>query len=60
MCMQCMATAMATVGTASGLRAWIGTRLRPGLGERGLRRVTIALFAAAAVVASGLTLGGSG
>jgi hypothetical protein len=59
MCMQCMATAMATVGTASGLRAWIGNRLRPRLGERGLRRLTIALFAAA-VVASGLTLGGSG
>jgi hypothetical protein len=54
-----MATAMATVGTASGLRAWIGSRLRPRLGEHGLRRLTIALFAAA-VVASGLTLGGSG
>jgi hypothetical protein len=54
-----MATAMATVGGASGLRAWLGTRLRPRLSERGLRRLTIALFAAA-VVASGLTLGGSG
>jgi hypothetical protein len=54
-----MATAMATVGTATGLRAWIGSRLRRRLGERGLARLTIALFAAA-VVASGLTLGGSG
>jgi hypothetical protein len=54
-----MTTAMATVGTASGLRAWIGTRLRPRFSEPGLRRLTIALFAVA-VAASGLTLGGSG
>jgi hypothetical protein len=59
MCMQCMATAMATVGGASGLRAWLGSRLRPRLSERALRRLSIALFAAA-VVASGVTLGGSG
>jgi hypothetical protein len=57
--MQCMATAMTTVGTASGLRVWIGSRLRPHLGQRGIRRLTIALFAVA-VVASGVTLGGSG
>jgi hypothetical protein len=59
MCMQCMASAMATVGTASGLRAWLGVRLRPRLGERGVRILTVALFAAA-VVASAVGLGGSG
>jgi hypothetical protein len=59
MCVQCMATAMASVGTASGLRAWLGARFRPRLGDRGLRRLTVGLFAAA-VVASGLVLGGSG
>jgi hypothetical protein len=54
-----MATAVATVGTASGLRAWLGAWVRARLGERGLHRITVGLFATA-VVASGLILGGSG
>jgi hypothetical protein len=59
MCAQCMASAMATVGTASGLRAWLGIRLSPRLGEPGVRILTVAVFTAA-VVASAVGLGGSG
>jgi hypothetical protein len=54
-----MATAMATVGTASGLRAWLGSWLRPSVNARAIRLITIALFAGA-VVTSSLFLGGSG
>jgi hypothetical protein len=54
-----MASAMATVGTASGLRAWLGIRLSPRLGEPGVRILTVAVFTAA-VVASAVGLGGSG
>jgi hypothetical protein len=54
-----MATAATAVGSASGLRAWLGARFGSRLGERGLRRLTLGLFGAA-VVASGLFLGGSG
>jgi hypothetical protein len=59
MCVQCMMTAAASVGTASGLRAWIGHRFGSALTPRRLRAFTIALFALA-ILASGLFVTGSG
>jgi hypothetical protein len=50
--MQCAAVAAASVGTASGTRAWLGHRL----GERGRKVATVVLMAVA-VVASGVALG---
>jgi len=52
MCVQCAAVAAASVGTASGTRAWLGHRL----GERG-RRVATALLMVGALVVSGVALG---
>jgi hypothetical protein len=52
MCMQCAAVAAASVGTASGLRAWLGHHLS----ERG-RKIATAVLLTAAVVASGVALG---
>jgi hypothetical protein len=52
MCIQCAAVAAASVGTASGARAWLGHRL----GERG-RKVATVLLMLGAVVASGVALG---
>jgi hypothetical protein len=43
---------MASVGTASGARAWLGNRLS----ERG-RKIATALLMVAALVASGVALG---
>jgi hypothetical protein len=52
MCIQCAAVAMASVGTASGARAWLGHRLT----ERG-RKIATALLMVGALVASGVALG---
>jgi hypothetical protein len=52
MCIQCAAVAAASVGTASGTRAWLGHRL----GRRGRRLATTILMVAALVV-SGVALG---
>jgi hypothetical protein len=58
MCMQCMVTAMGTVGTANGARAWFGAKFGSRISPRAMRRVTVGLFAAA-VLASGIGLSGS-
>ena len=52
MCVQCAAVAAASVGTASGTRAWLGHRL----GERGRRIATVVLMTVA-VLASAIVLG---
>jgi hypothetical protein len=58
MCMQCVATASVTVGTASGLRAWVqakaGDRLTPGR----MRAITVGMLTLA-VLAAGIGLGGA-
>lgn len=59
MCAQCMATAMTAVGTASGVRAYLGTRRFRWLTPRRLRAMTIAL-AVLAVLASATLVSGSG
>ena len=57
--MQCLATASVTVGSASGIRAWVhakaGDRLSPGR----MRAITVGLLTLA-VLAAGIGLGGSG
>ncbi|MDX6638454.1 MAG: hypothetical protein QOJ01_1965 [Solirubrobacterales bacterium] len=58
MCIQCMATAMSSVGAASGTRAWLGSKFGARIGPVAMRRVTVGLFAAA-VLASGVGLSGS-
>ncbi|MDQ3572279.1 MAG: hypothetical protein M3383_05395 [Actinomycetota bacterium] len=55
MCIQCAAVAAASVGTASGLRAWLGHRL----GARG-RKLATAGVLILAVLASSVPLGGAG
>jgi hypothetical protein len=55
MCIQCAAVAAASVGTASGTRAWLSQRLS----ARGRRIATIVLMTAT-VIASSVALGGSG
>jgi hypothetical protein len=59
MCAQCMTTAMAAVGTASGLRAFVASRRFSWLTPRRLRLFTIAL-GLGAVVASATLVSGSG
>jgi hypothetical protein len=59
MCAQCMASAAAAVGGASGVRAWLATKGFAWLTPVRLRRITVALLVGAAVVAS-LTASGSG
>jgi hypothetical protein len=59
MCAQCMTTAMAAVGTASGLRAFIAGRRISWLTPRRMRGLTLVL-AAGAVIASATLVGGSG
>lgn len=58
MCAQCMATAAAAAGGASGLRAWLAARGFAWLTPARLKRVTVALIAGALVVAA--TLSGAG
>lgn len=59
MCVQCAAAAAVTVGSASGIRAWLGARFALSIGARRMRWVTGVLMGAA-VLASGLVVGGSG
>jgi hypothetical protein len=59
MCAQCMGTAMAAVGTASGLRAFVAARGFGWLTPRRLRALTFVL-AFAAVLASATLVSGSG
>jgi hypothetical protein len=54
-----MMVAAASVGTASGTRAWIGARFADRLGPRRMRAITLALAVAAVLVAS-VAVGGSG
>ena len=58
MCAQCMATATAAVGGASGLRAWLAAKGFSFLTPRRLRALTIALGVGAVLVSA--TLSGSG
>jgi hypothetical protein len=59
MCMQCMMTAMTATGTASGIRSWLQSREYSWLTPERMRRVTIALVAAA-LIASTTLISGSG
>jgi hypothetical protein len=58
MCAQCMATAAAAVGGASGLRAWLAARGFSFLTRRRLRLLTIGLGVTAVLVSA--TISGSG
>jgi hypothetical protein len=58
MCAQCMATAAAAVGGATGLRAWLAAKGFQWLSATVLRRVTIALGVGAVLIAG--VLSGSG
>jgi hypothetical protein len=59
MCMQCMASAMAAVGTASGTRAYVASRGFSWLTPARLRTLTIVL-ALAALSVSAILVSGSG
>jgi hypothetical protein len=59
MCMQCMASAMAAVGVASGTRAFVANRHFSWLTPRRLKLLTIVLLAAA-LVASATLVSGTG
>jgi len=59
MCVQCAAAAAATVGAASGLRAWLGARTAGALTPGTMRVLTIGILGCA-VLAAGLGFGGSG
>jgi hypothetical protein len=59
MCMQCVATASVTVGTASGIRAWVQAKAGDRLTPARMRPITIALLTLA-VLAAGVGLSGSG
>jgi hypothetical protein len=54
-----MTTAMAAVGTASGIRAFVASRHASWLTPRRLRRLTFAL-AVGAVIASATLVSGTG
>jgi len=58
MCMQCMASAMAAMGTASGARAYVGGRRCAWLTPPRLRALTIVLVIGA-LAASALLVSGS-
>jgi hypothetical protein len=58
MCVQCMIGAAATVGSASGIRAWLGVKRFQWLTPRRTRYVTAILFSAAVLLSSAF-LGGS-
>ena len=59
MCAQCMATAAAAAGGATGLRAWLAARGFSWLTPQRLKRITVALIAAALLVAAALSGTGS-
>ena len=56
--MQCMMGAAATVGSASGIRAWLGAKQFRWLTPKRMRYATVALFSVA-VLLSSTFLGGS-
>jgi len=58
MCMQCMMGASAAVGSASGIRSWLGTRHWAWLTPARLHRITLGMVAVA-LVASATILSGS-
>jgi hypothetical protein len=60
MCVQCMATAMGAVGSASGIRAWIAGRRFSWMTPRRMRLITIGLLVAALVASATLVSGSSG
>ena len=51
MCMQCAATAAVAVGSASGIRAWVGAHQPSWLGESRMRVLTVALIVLAVLAA---------
>jgi hypothetical protein len=57
MCMQCMIGAMTAGAGASGTRAWLGRMRASWLTPKRMRRITIALVAAALAVST--TISGS-
>jgi hypothetical protein len=57
MCVQCMASAMAAVGAASGTRAFIASRHFSWLTPRRLRLLTIVLLTAALLASAALVSG---
>jgi hypothetical protein len=59
MCAQCMTTAVAAVGAASGLRAWLATRGGSWLTAARLRAVTIGLIACAVLATATLSSSGA-
>jgi hypothetical protein len=58
MCAQCMATAAAAVGGASGVRAWLASRGFAWLTPVRLKRITFVLSAGALLATA--TLSGAG
>ena len=54
MCMQCMATAMATGAAASGIRVWLAAHRPRWLTASRLKAATVVILAAA-VVAAGIS-----
>ena len=58
MCAQCMATAAAAVGGASGLRSWLAAKGFAWLTTALLKALTLALAVSAVLVSA--TLSGSG
>jgi hypothetical protein len=58
MCAQCMATAAAAVGSASGIRGWLLARGFTWLTPVRMRAITVGLMVAAMLVAG--TMSGSG
>lgn len=59
MCAQCMTTAVAAVGAASGLRAWLATRGGAWLTAARLRALTAGLIACAVLAAATLSSSGA-
>jgi hypothetical protein len=58
MCMQCAAAATTAVGTAAGVRAWLGAKAGAWLTPKRMRVATISLLTLA-VLGSGVALGGT-
>jgi len=59
MCVQCWSAAVASVGAASGARAWISAKAGVWLTPKRKKALTITLMGMA-VIAAGLGLGGTG
>jgi len=51
MCMQCAATAAVTVGSATGIRAWVGVHQPRWLDERRMTVLTVCLLVLAVLAA---------